>query len=315
MLRNLGENADYPCRSRRSNNVPAEDADDEGTDRGSFPIEVSHRTPHGKLMRSTLTATALVLLLLRVIAVAQNQPLAFEVATIKPSPPPAGRLISVALCRGTDTKLPVYPAESINPVPAQGRCLLRRATLKEVIALAYPSTVSTLSANDRVTGGPGWVSTDNFDIEGKAENSASVNDQELHSMLRQLLAERFKLQFHTVPKEVKGYALTVARNGHKLTPGAGEMKNLFSGERQMSAKNASTAELARFLSTLLRAPVVDRTGLSGGYAFRFSQPAENDPSPASIFTVLQEELGLRLESTTLPLDVIVIDHAEKPDAN
>jgi uncharacterized protein (TIGR03435 family) len=68
-------------------------------------------------------------------------------------------------------------------------------------------------------------------------------------------------------------------------------------------------------STRLRAPVIDQTGLAGGYVFSLALPSANDPAAPSIFTVLQEELGLRLESTTLPVDVIVIGHAEKPDAN
>ena len=61
--------------------------------------------------------------------------------------------------------------------------------------------------------------------------------------------------------------------------------------------------------------MVDQTGLQGGYAFSFSRPTPNDPSPASIFTVLQEELGLRLESIKVPVDVMVIDHEEKPSEN
>jgi uncharacterized protein (TIGR03435 family) len=195
-----------------------------------------------------------------------------------------------------------------------GRCLLRRATLKEVIALAYPSPVSTLPTNDRVTGGPAWASSDGFDIEGNAENVASATNMQLLDMLRQLLADRFKLQFHNVPKEVNGYALKVAKSGHKMKPGSGEVQNFTAGER-MSATNVPMSGLARLLSTTLRVAVVDQTGLKGGYAFSFSRPTPNDPSPASIFTVLQEELGLRLESTKVPLDVIFIDHAEKPDAN
>jgi len=137
----------------------------------------------------------------------------------------------------------------------------------------------------------------------------------LLGMLRQLLADRFKLQFHTVPKELSGYALTVGKNGHKMKPGFGEIPNIWAHDYRMSAKNTPMSGLAWLLSTTLRAPVVDQTGLKGGYAFSFSQPTPFDPSPPSIFTVLQEELGLRLESTEVPVDVIVIDHAEKPGEN
>jgi uncharacterized protein (TIGR03435 family) len=73
--------------------------------------------------------------------------------------------------------------------------------------------------------------------------------------------------------------------------------------------------LARVLSTILKAPVVDETGLKGGYAFNLPRPSGNDPSPPAIFTVLQEELGLRLKSMKIAVDTIVIDHAEKPSEN
>jgi uncharacterized protein (TIGR03435 family) len=257
---------------------------------------------------------AALLLSFAVITAAQNPPLAFEVASVKPSPPLVGRLVSFALCHGTDTKLPVFPAASEISIPALGRCLMKRATLTDIISVAYPSSVAALNANDRISAGPAWASSDGFDIEAKAENAASATNEQLLSMLRRLLAERFKLQFHTVPKQVSGFALTVAKDGPKLKPGKGDFEGFTAGER-MSASNASMGGLARMLSTTLRAPVLDQTGLKGGYAFSYSRPTPNDPSPGSIFTVLREDLGLKLESAKVPVDVIMIDHAEKPCEN
>jgi uncharacterized protein (TIGR03435 family) len=265
-------------------------------------------------MRSrTVNIFALLLLSLTSIVMAQNQPLTFEVATVKPSQPSTG--FSFALCHGIDTRLPVYPAGSPITVPALGRCLIKSWTLTGVISFAYPLTAAAVLPADRVSGGPPWAASDGFDIEAKAENAASATDAELHSMLQQLLADRFKLQFHTAPKEFNGYALTVGKNGHKLVPGADEPSTLMGSFGRVSMKNSPMVRLAQFLSTTLKAPVMDRTGLKGVYTFSFSQPAPNDPSAASIFTVLQEELGLRLESTKVSVDVIIIDHAEKPDAN
>jgi uncharacterized protein (TIGR03435 family) len=254
------------------------------------------------------------LLSLATITAAQNPPVAFEAASIKPSPPLVGRLVSFALCHGTDTQLPVFPAASEVSIPALGRCLMKRATLIDIISVAYPSTVAALNVNDRVTAGPSWASSDGFDIEAKAENAASATNEQLLSMLRQLLAQRFKLQFHTVPKQVNGFALTVAKGGPKLKPGKGDFEGFTAGER-MSASNASMSGLARMLSTTLRAPVLDQTGLKGGYAFSYSRPAPNDPSPPSIFTVLQEDLGLRLESTKMSVEGIVIDSVQRPTEN
>jgi uncharacterized protein (TIGR03435 family) len=187
--------------------------------------------------------------------------------------------------------------------------------LNGIIFLAYPATAATLTVNERIAGGPGWASAEQYDIEAKAENVASATDTQLKAMLRQLLADRFKLQFHTVQKELKAYSLVLAKGGAKLKPGEGDVQGGFRyGRGEISATNAPMAALAQALSLMLRAPVSDQTGLAGGYAFSLAS-SDNDPAAPSIFTVLQEELGLRLESTNVPVDVIVIDHAEKPNAN
>jgi hypothetical protein len=100
------------------------------------------------------------------ITAAQNQPLKFEVASVKPSPPSTEFPLSFALCHGIDTQLPVLPAGAPITVPALGRCLIRRFTLSGMISFACPSTAPVLPA-DRVTGGPAWVASDGFDIEAR----------------------------------------------------------------------------------------------------------------------------------------------------
>jgi uncharacterized protein (TIGR03435 family) len=266
-----------------------------------------------------VTLAALVLLLTSISGgtVAQNQPLKFEVATVKPSPPNhPGFMATLGLCHGTDTQLPSLPPSFPFSLPAQGRCVIRSVSLRGIISVAYPAPAATLTVNERITGGPGWVSADEYDIEAKAEDVHSATDTQLKAMLRQLLADRFTLQFHTVQKEVKGYSLMVARGGAKLKPGEGDLQGAFRyGGGKMTATNASMDAFARALSIRLRAPVSDQTGLAGGYAFSLALPSDNDPAALSIFTLLQEELGLRLEAATLPVDVIVIDHAEKPTEN
>ena len=124
-------------------------------------------------------------------------------------------------------------------------------------------------------------------------------------------------QTHIEQREVKGYALVLAKNGHKMRPGTGSGNNIsYSPRRGMSASNGSMKHFAQELGRLLiKAPVIDETGLSGGYTFSLPVTSDIDPSGPSIFTALQEELGLRLEATKLAVDVIVIDHAEKPSEN
>jgi|SRR5579883_608169 len=250
------------------------------------------------------------------VTAVQNQPLAFEVATIKPSPPPDPTVAaSIGLCHGTDSQLPNFPAGFPVAVPALGRCRILRFTLRGIVAVAYPSPASTLTVNDRITGGPTWASQDEYDIEAKADHVGSATNAQLLSMLRQLLADRFKLKFHTEPKEVKGFALTVTKGGPNLRPGTGEPQGFMFGGGRISATNAFMPTFARTLSTIVKAPVVDQTGLTGGYGFSLSLPSAQDPNGPSIFTILQDELGLRLDSIKMPVEMIVIDHAEKPSEN
>lgn len=246
-----------------------------------------------------------------------SQPMVFEVATIKPSPPPSSAGSSSAICHGVDSFVPSFQAGMALRAPARGRCLLTHYSLKAALAFAYhPEQVTPFTVEDRVAGGPAWASSDLFDIEGKAQDVASTTESQLHSMLRQLLTDRFKLRTHIEKRGVKGYALVLAKNGHKMQRGTGSSSTVrYSPRRGMSASNAPMNLFALELGRLVKAPVVDQTGLNGGYAFSLPVTSGIDPSGRSIFTLLQEELGLRLEATKLALDVIVIDRAEKPSEN
>jgi uncharacterized protein (TIGR03435 family) len=255
------------------------------------------------------------MLSLTLTTAAQNQPLAFEVASVKPSPPPPGLMATLGLCHGTDTQLPTLPQAFPFPLPAQGRCVIRSLSLTGIISVAYPTPAATLTVNERITGGPGWVSADQYDIEAKAEDVASATDTQLKAMLRQLLTDRFKLRLHMEQKEVNGFALIIAKGGPKLKAGNGDYDGIRFGGGTMTATNASMAVLARSLAPRVGGAVVDQTGLKGGYAFSLPLTRDNDPTAPVIFTLLQEELGLRLESTKVPVDIIVIDHAEKPTQN
>jgi uncharacterized protein (TIGR03435 family) len=184
-----------------------------------------------------------------------------------------------------------------------------------MIDVASPVPATALSVDEEITGRPDWVSSEPYDIDAKAEDAASATDMQLKVMLRQLLTDRFKLQFHTVQKEMKGYSLVVAKSGAKLKPGEGDFQGSRYEGGKVTATNATMGAFAQSLSSRLRAPVSDQTGLVGGYAFSLAIPSDNDPAAPSIFTLLQEELGLRLESTNVPVNIFMIDHAEKPDAN
>jgi uncharacterized protein (TIGR03435 family) len=188
----------------------------------------------------------------------------------------------------------------------------------------------------QVVGGPSWAGTERYDVDAVSQKPFEGDD--LRMMIRALLADRFKLAVHTETQEKPGYALVIAKNGPKLPPAEDDRNRLFSrtasGDTTLTAKNVTMEEFASLLSTQLTAIVVDRTGLDGHFNCSFqwtpdqptrpmisksgepipAPPADAVPGP-SIFTALQEKLGLKLESRKVPTEIIVIDRAEHPSAN
>jgi uncharacterized protein (TIGR03435 family) len=155
-------------------------------------------------------------------------------------------------------------------------------------------------------------------------------------MIQQLLEDRFKLAFHRDKRELPVYALVVGTGGPKLTRNDanpdGLPSLLFRGLGVLPVVNARLADFANVMQTaVLDRPVVDRTGLQGRYDFTLTwtadetqfrglgvrvPPPSGDPNaPPGLFTAVQEQLGLRFESTNAPVDVLVIDQAEKPSEN
>jgi uncharacterized protein (TIGR03435 family) len=287
-----------------------------------------------------LLAAAAILSILSVIlagSIRHSQlaaPLTFEAASVKPAGPRSG--ITWGSCRGTDSPRGgggwigsrILPGMSAPAPPALGRCAITRASLKQILQAAYdlPPTVA-------ITGGPGWLDSDRFDIDAKAEDPSKATAVQLEQMLQQLLADRFKLKLHREEKEVSGSLLVVDKNGSKLKE-AGEPANVTPGigsqggrPGDMNFRAASMGLLAQFLSGIMGRPVQDKTGLTGRYTFDLKWAlAENDsvppefvrpPDPAgpSLVTALQEQLGLRLQSGTVPILVVVVDSAERPQPN
>jgi uncharacterized protein (TIGR03435 family) len=237
--------------------------------------------------------------------------LTFEVASLKPSQPGV---------RGG----------GIRPAPGGERYVATNVPLRILILVAY--RVKT----DQLVGGPGWMDTEPFDMNAKAERPSNV--EELHVMLQNLLAERFKLRFHRETKELPVYALTVDKNGPKLQ--AHEARS--AGDPwidqaidqvvrvKMNARFCPMDYFAWRLAQMLDRPVLDLTQLKGGYDFDLSFTRELPPgipegaalngapidtSGPSVFDAVRQQLGLRLERQKGPVDIMVIDHAEKPGDN
>ena len=186
-----------------------------------------------------------------------------------------------------------------------GRYVGLNVTLKRVIGLAYRPVQEFI-------GGPDWINTDRFDIEGSVEGTPT-QDQMLE-MLRSLLADRFKLAVHRETRQMPAYALTLAR-------GDGRLGVELRAVPPCTPPPASPASPERRSATEGRY-VVDRTGLSGTFDVNLTWNAEarsptatSADSAASIFAAIQEQLGLRLVPITTPIEVIVIDRAERPASN
>jgi len=186
-----------------------------------------------------------------------------------------------------------------------------------------------------IQGGPSWFSSEEFDIQAKAGNAANQELKGLswdqgaavkHRMLPGLLAERFKLALHRETKDLPGYALVIAQDGPKLQevkPGdkPSDRPSIGFKPGQLSAQRIPTAELAELLSDRLDCVVLDRTGLKGNYNFTLQwTPIQSEAhmltaSEPSLSAALQEQLGLKLEPAKNPVEVLVIDHIEKPSLN
>lgn len=196
----------------------------------------------------------------------------------------------------------------------------------------------------QVTGGPGWLTSDRYDINAKAEASTERPSPEtFRPMLQSLLAERFQLKFHKETKEMPVYALVAGKGPHKLKAaetqaGGGEQRQMMRvGRGQANLQGTTLAGLAQLLSQQLGRPVIDKTGIEGRFDVEMRwtpepgqgggpfggapPPPGADAGPAvdssgpTIYTAVQEQLGLKLESTKGPVEILVIDSASKPTEN
>lgn len=217
---------------------------------------------------------------------------------------------------------PAFEVTSVKPVQSAttswtmgcvantGRCTGANVTVINLIAQAYNFPSAT--ALQRISGLPGWAGTQRFDIEAKAANSGAT-EAELKLMLRQLLAERFKVKLHEAERQVDGYDLVVSKRGPKLTK-LGDEKRV--PDVTLALRATTTDSLASSLATRLQRPVVNKTSITGNYDFRISMESiSQETGGASLFTVLEEQYGLKLESQKVPIKVLIIDSIEQPNPN
>jgi len=239
----------------------------------------------------------------------------FEVATIKPNKIPNAGVRGG--CRGVDSKTGADGLIGGVSVPL-GRCVITAGRLSHLIPIAYD-----LKLVARVKDLADWDGPSRFDVEAKADDTSTVTEHQLLLMLQNLLAERFKLQLHFDTQQVDGYVLVVDKTGPKFQHDTSEGVEAFGGKAggEITAQRASMTSFATRLTAQsgLSAPIIDKTGLTGVFAIKLTwQPPDRPGSPItertgpSIFTALQEQLGLKLVPQKVPFEYLIVDHAEKP---
>ncbi|HEY6507279.1 MAG TPA: TIGR03435 family protein, partial [Vicinamibacterales bacterium] len=241
----------------------------------------------------------------------------FEVASIKRHPPDDPRIMMVARPGGRFTAVNI--------------------PLRMLIRTAYQIQ------DDQIVGGPSWVASDGFDIDATANESGPPGPQFL-LRLQTLLAQRFSLVVHRETKDLPIYAVVRARRDGTLGPGLRPTAcpaieedlsrpqpcaNISTGNGRLTLRGMPLAQFLPFLAPQVNRVLVDRTGLAERYDIELTwtpelQPrglpagpdaAPVDPNALSIFTAMQEQLGLKLDATRGPVEVVVIDGVEPPTPN
>ena len=233
----------------------------------------------------------------------------FEVATIKPSKPDDQR--KAFIVRGNEFHIINQP-------------------LTQIISFAFDVQAK------QVIGLPDWAESDKFDIDGKPDGVGAPNGKQWKTMIQKLLADRFALKFHKDKRELSVYVLSVSKTGEKMTKNDSAPNGLpglfFQGLGKLNVRNALISDFTGLMqSAVLDRPVVDQTGLTGRFDFSLNwtpddsqfggmgakvpPPTDSADALPNLYTAIQEQIGLKLEATRAPADVMVIDHVEKPSAN
>jgi uncharacterized protein (TIGR03435 family) len=225
---------------------------------------------------------------------------------------PSFDVATVKLCKGVIT-------HSADPI-VRGRTVTAIAiTLRDLLTYAYSVRYEQLA------GGPGWIADSHYDLMAKSEGEGPLTPAQSRQMMQTLLADRFHLQVHRIAEEVPMYALVVAKGGPKFKASEPDATGGYSVRvtelgLRMEATRSTMEQLARQLAGTSGRFVVDKTGLTGLYAFTLDWWPANRTSPPdsdvpSMFDALQEQLGLKLELTRGPMEKLIVDHAERPPEN
>jgi uncharacterized protein (TIGR03435 family) len=231
---------------------------------------------------------------------AQTSAPTFEVATIKPTGP------------STDGHTHIN-------YPPGDRFSTSNITVLALMQWAYDMP------EKQILDGPPWLGSTRFDIQATADTDrikglTGVQDRDLkRRMVQALLADRFHLKLHQETRALPAYDLILAKGGSKLQPSKSNGKSYGIGRTHFNGEGLTMTMIAEELSLIAGRVVVDKTNLAGRYDFKLEWSADDAPaadnSAPSLFTAIQEQLGLKLEPAKEPVPVLVIDHIEAPSEN
>jgi uncharacterized protein (TIGR03435 family) len=236
----------------------------------------------------------------------------FSVATIKPNPSGAPSMQGLNT-NGHDFRV-------------------RNGSLGDLISFAYDVQMK------QIIGAPSWIDSDRYDIDARQDQDGLASDKQLRAMARKLIEDRFQLKVHHEKRELPAFVLTIGKGGQKLTPtqikgplpGMGFMPR--PGGIMLRVNNGTLNDLTDFLqSAVLDRPVVNHTGIDGrfditlkftpdesqfkGHPPKLPEETDTTDTAPNLFDAIQQQLGLKLAAEKTDVDVIVIDHVEKPSPN
>jgi uncharacterized protein (TIGR03435 family) len=238
-------------------------------------------------------------------------------------------------CMDAQTSAPAFDVATVKPAalssdghthinyPPDGRFSAANITLLNLMQWAYSIP------EKQILDGPPWLASTRFDIQakfdpaddGQSKRLASDPDNELkRSMVQALLAERFHLKLHRETRSLPAYDLILAKSGSRLQPSQSNGKSIGIGPTHFNGQGLTMPIITEELSKITGRVVVDQTGLTGRYDLKLQWTPDDAATTAAsntptLFTAIEEQLGLKLKSAKEPVPVLIIDHVDTPTPN